>query len=393
MELKSKFSKKQIIIASVLAALAIIAVVVAIVVSNGNEVPAISNQTGDTTNAQTTAIQTSGSPETTTSQADTTITPETESPTPAVIRDFNPLTGEKCSEELAMMRPAAFMVNNIKEAMPQQGISGADVIYECLAEGGITRLLMLAQDYTKLGVVGSIRSSRDYYLDFAQNHDALYFHAGGSDKAYYEIGARSIDNFDGVNGSVTGMFYRDSWRLARMAKEHTLVISADGIQKAIAAKNARTELKEGFESPFNFYKEVTAPVGEDATNVKLPFSYYQAPQLKYDSTTNTYKRYQYGKAHIDHNNGEQLEFTNILVIFCHHTGALDSKGRIEVTTTGTGEGYYISNGKYINIKYTKDDVDSPIKLYNTDDTPLQINVGKTYIAIFNQSLKGDITLN
>ena len=383
-----KLTKKHIAIAVVLAVLAIAAVAVAVFVSGNTpeDTPAFVEKTDAVT---TEAPET----EETTVFEETTETPETEPPVPEVIKYYNPLTGEECSEELSKMRPASFMVNNIKEAIPQQGISGLDVLYECLAEGGITRLLMLAQDYKNLDVLGSIRSSRDYYIDLAQNHDALYFHAGGSDKAYIELASRNIDSFDGVGGATSNFFYRDAWRLARMATEHTLVISAEGMQKAIAYKNARTELKEGFESPFKFNEEAKAPEGEDANCVYLPFSYYQKPYLKYDSTTNTYKRWQYGAPHIDMTNNKQLEFTNILVIFCHHTGALDSKGRIEVTTTGTGEGYYISNGKYIPIKYTKDTVDSPIKLFYVDDTPLEINVGKSYIAIFNQANKDQINMN
>ena len=60
-------------------------------------------------------------------------------------------------------------------------------MYECIVEGGYTRLMMLAMDYENLPVVGSVRSSREYYLDFAANHDAIYIHAGGSEQAYTEI--------------------------------------------------------------------------------------------------------------------------------------------------------------------------------------------------------------
>ncbi|MBQ7968586.1 MAG: DUF3048 domain-containing protein [Clostridia bacterium] len=388
------FRKNHIIIAAVLAVLAITAVVVAVLVSGNNsgDIPAFVDKTGesstqDTTAADTTAADTTGTNETTGTQ-------ETQPPAPPETpKFFNPLTGEGCSEELSKMRPAAFMINNIKEALPQQGISGLDVLYECLAEGGITRLLMLTQDYTKLEVLGSIRSSRDYYLDFAQNHDALYFHAGGSEKAYSEIALRKIDNFDGVKGVTSNFYYRDSWRLANMSKEHTLVISVDGIKKCINYKGARTQLKEDFRSPFSFNKEVKAPEGNDAKCVYIPFSTYQKPYLKYDSTTNTYKRWQYGEPHVDMTNNKQLEFTNILVLFCHHSGVLDEKGRIEVTTTGTGEGYYISNGKYVPIKYSKNTVDSPLKLFNADNTPLEINVGKTYIAIVGNSTKSQINMN
>lgn len=383
-----KFSRKQLVFVSFLIIMAITSVSLVVLSSCGKEVPTMSDNTGAETTEKTPET-TVNTPET----EETTTAPETEPPAPPAPKYINPLTGVEVSEELSKMRPAAFMVNNIKQAIPQQGISKVDVLYECLAEGGITRLLGLVQDYKSIDTIGSIRSSRDYYLDFAQNHDALYFHAGGSDKAYSEIASRGIDNFDGVRMSIPNSFYRDPWRLSVMAYEHTLVISGEGIQNAINYRGKRTELKENFESPFKFEAEVTVPEGQDANCVFLPFSWYQQPYLKYDASTNTYKRWQYGAPHIDMNNNKQLEFTNIIVIFCHHTGALDNKGRIEVTTTGSGDGYYISNGKYIDIKYTKDTVDSPIKLFNTDGTPLEINVGKSYVAIFNQANKGEINMN
>ncbi len=84
---------------------------------------------------------------------------------PPVPEFVNKLTGEETTEELAGIRPIAMMINNIKAATPQQGISLADVMYEVLAEGGITRLLCLFTDYASLPETGSIRSSRDYFID------------------------------------------------------------------------------------------------------------------------------------------------------------------------------------------------------------------------------------
>ena len=83
----------------------------------------------------------------------------------------------------------------------------------------------------------------------------------------------------------------------------------------------------------------------------------------------------------------------ILVLFCHHTGPLDDKLRIEVTTTGEGEGYYISGGQKIDIKYTKVDNDTPMKLYNKDGSPLEMNRGKTYVAVMGNSAMDKIELN
>ena len=377
--------KKIITVMSIIIIVLLLVLAVAVaILSVKKDNPTISNT------EETTDSTTQNKDPDNTSDPDNTLQPTPTPTVPAGPVYINPLTGLPCSEEVSKQRPAAIMINNIHTALPQEGISGADVLYECLAEGGITRLLMVTQDYASLGVVGSVRSSREYYLDFAQNHNALYFHAGGSNKAYTEIAQRKIDNFDGLYLS---MFYRDPWRLQNFALEHTLVITGEGMVNAIKYRGKTTQQKEDFANPFSFNTENKAPNGNAANCVYLPFSYYQKPYLKYDETTKTYKRWQYDAPHIDKTNNKQLEFTNIIVLFASHTGALDSSGHIDVTTTGSGDGYYISNGKYVSIKYYKADEDTPIKLFNADYSDLQINKGKTYIAIFPTANKSSINMN
>ena len=389
---KKKINLSTKIIAIVLAVLALTAIIVAIVMSSKNKVIPTNTDEESTAfkNNITDEPESNSQTETQEQTEAETTAPETEPPAPTVF--YNPLTGIECSEELSKQRPVGIMINNIREAIPQEGITYGDVIYECLAEGGITRLFMLIQDYAKVPKAGSVRSARDYYLDFAQNHNALFFHAGGSEKAYGEIASRNIDNFAGVRMTIPNAFYRDPWRLSKMALEHTMVITGEGMVNAIKYRNANTQLKEGFVNPFNFSQEKIALEGNDANCVYLPFSNYQAPYLKYNASTGTYQRWQYNKPHAD-KEGNQLEFTNILVLFCSHTGALDSSGRIDVTTTGNGEGYYINGGKYIDIKYSKASTDSEISFTNTDGSPLLMNKGKTYIAILKTQNKANINMN
>lgn len=388
---KKKSNNQPKIIVVILAILALAAVMVAVTSLKKDDVP--TNTDGEESTAtQTNAPTDTDAPDATTppETKEETKAPETDPPAPP--KFYNPLTGMECSEELSKQRPIGIMINNIREAIPQEGITYGDVIYECLAEGGITRLFMLVQDYADLPQVGSVRSTRDYYLDFAQNHNALFFHAGGSEKAYGEIASRKIDNFDGVRMNIPNTFYRDPWRQANMAYEHTLVITGEGMVNAINYRKADTSLKEGFVSPFNFSQEKLTLDGGDAPCVYLPFSAYQSPYLKYNANKGVYQRWQYNQPHED-KDGDQLAFTNILVLFCHHTGPLDTYGRIEVTTTGNGEGYYISGGKYVDIKYSKANEDAPIVLTKPDGTPLEMNVGKTYVAIFNPANKANINMS
>ena len=269
--------------------------------------------------------------------------------------------------------------------MPQVGISNADIVYECLAEGGITRLMCLFLDYENLGTVGSVRSARDYYLDLAQIHDALFIHAGGSDLAYSQIKSRKIDALDGVRTTVSGVFWRDADRLATMSREHTMVTNGEKIAYGIAKKKYRTETYDGFTSSYNFYSAPTALEGKGASYIKIPNSSSYVAELNYNSQLGLYLKDQFGKAHIDATTNTQLGFTNVIVLYTHQE-KVDSYGRISVDITGNGKGYYLYGGRYVPITWSRSDRDGGISLFNEDGTPLYINCGKSYISIASESI-------
>jgi len=109
------------------------------------------------------------------------------------IGEFNPLSGEyNLSKDAVGKRPVGIMVNNIKISLPQRGISQADLCYEVLAEGGITRILALFPDINKIPDTGSVRSARDYYIDLAVSHNSIFVHFGGSPTALKTIKEKKI---------------------------------------------------------------------------------------------------------------------------------------------------------------------------------------------------------
>lgn len=294
---------------------------------------------------------------------------------------YNPLTGLQVDTSLEGQRPVAIMINNIEKATPQIGVSQADIIYECTVEGGITRLMMLVKDYQKLDVVGSVRSSRNYFIDLAQGHDALYVHAGGSDDAYEAIASRDIDNMDGVNQSIPDMFYRDPERRKKMGMEHSLMTTGEGIGKGIAYRNLRTQLESGYEHTLRFASVAAAPAGDSALHATVPYSTYITATFDYDEASQTYLKGQYGAPHIDGATGEQLAFTNVLILRAPHTGALDAKGHIDVDLTAGGEGYFLSMGTVVPITWEKPTHASPLQLSLSSGQPLTLNPGKSYISI------------
>ena len=300
---------------------------------------------------------------------------------------FNPLTGLACDEVFVTKRPVAMMINNIKQAIPQLGISKADIMYECIVEGGITRLMCVFSDYENLPVTGSVRSSRDYYIDLAQSHDAIYAHCGGSEDAYSAIAERHIDNIDGVRGSQyeASAYWKDSERVNNMGYEHASMTSGDKIAGAVKALNFRTTLTDGFSHPLNFRKDKLYFAGTEAVSVTISYSgSYSRSFFAYDEESEKYKKGQYGAPHVDAENSEILSFDNIIVLGVSYQNTGDSYNHLVMNFTGSGKGYYISNGKMKNIVWTKSDRQTPYSLYEEDGvTPLLINPGKTYIGLAN----------
>ena len=184
-----------------------------------------------------------------TTESDTTTE---ETPTPAAPEFVNPITGLEADQDFTGIRPAAIMINNIRVSCPQIGVADADIMYECLVEGGYTRLMMVVMDYANLGSVGSVRSARNYYLDFAADYDALYVNAGGIETSYEGIFALIVQNLDGVNMYLPSTFARDRDRIATMGLEHSLMTTGAGIVSGIKYKKYSTATEDDFDYPLDF---------------------------------------------------------------------------------------------------------------------------------------------
>lgn len=352
-----------------------------------NKLPEDSTGPAESTAEVTTPPVTTDAPETTLPPETTAETETTAEPEPD--RVINPLTGLESDIDFEDRRPVAIMINNIKEATPQEGISYADVMYECIVEGGYTRLMMLAMDYENLPVVGSVRSSREYYLDFAANHDAIYIHAGGSEQAYTEISQRKVDHLDGVNMYIPGMFYRDTWRQQNMGYEHSLMTDGEKIAAGIEYVKCRTEMTPDFDSPLDFvsFGEIRT-LENSGTYLQVTYHAGHKPYFKYNENEGVYYRWQFkGDKHMDNTANKQLSFTNIIVLYLPTVDTNDSKGHKDVETVGSGDGYYFTMGGYEEISWKKSDEDSPIKLYDSNGDELLINRGKTFFQVCTTAMR------
>src|SRR5690606_30510274 len=105
------------------------------------------------------------------------------------------LTGLQVDPDINKRHVTGVMIENSPDARPQSGLQEADIVFEAIAEAGITRFLALYQD-TEPKHIGPIRSARPYYLDFLMPFDAGYAHVGGSPTALQQIRQLKIKDLD-----------------------------------------------------------------------------------------------------------------------------------------------------------------------------------------------------
>ena len=195
-DFKNMDKNRKIITIGVIAAIVIAIIVTIVFVATSGDDEKEENSGNDKAPTSTEAPVQTDEPKETQTPAPTPTPEPTATPFPAGV---NRLTGEPMDEELAAKRPIAIMVNNIKAALPQSGISEADIVYECNAEGGITRLMCIFQNPTG-GRIGSVRSVRHYYASFASEYDAIFCCVGGSNAGIEKLDELGMDYLNGLKG-------------------------------------------------------------------------------------------------------------------------------------------------------------------------------------------------
>ena len=295
----------------------------------------------------------------------------------------NPLTGLPIAEELETLRPVGVMLNDLKEAMPQLGVGEADIIYEIPAEGGITRMLAVYQNPEQVEVLGSIRSTRPYYIDLVLGHDAILIHAGGSPSAYADLAQWKVDNLDGVNGgSDAEIFWRDQERKENVGYEHSMMTSGENIETYLEERSIRRDHEEDYRYPVQFSAEGMGLSGETAHQVSVRFSSYKTGVFDYEKKSGTYLVSQYGEPYVDGNTGEQVAVSNILILKTRVSLLSgDSAGRLSVDLDGEGSGIYVCNGQAVNISWSKPTRTDPLTYTLEDGTPLTLKAGKSYVCV------------
>jgi len=276
------------------------------------------------------------------------------------------------------IRPVAVMIDNQgNRVLPQGGIGQAQIVYEILTEYNITRYMALFWG-TMPEMIGPVRSSRHYFLDYALEYDAVYTHFGWSVYAKNDIAKLKINN---INGLIHGdAFWDISKDKGNWQDSYT---SKDRITKQIEALKYSNEPKKTF--PFTYEDQLKVlDNGQKAEDVFIRFgtSGSSSCGYLYHASSMMFKRIRMGSPQTDRNTGEPIMVTNIIVqeIFSHKIKN-DNYGCITLDNIGSGQGYYITAGKAQKIKWTKNKRDAQTQYTAEDGKPLSLNRGQTWVEI------------
>lgn len=319
-------------------------------------------------------------------------TPEpTPEPTPIIEEGYrNPLTGELTTRDISQYRPFAVQINNLQPALPQYGISQADIIYEFPVESGITRLMALFQDIEEVGEIGPVRSARTYFLDAVQGHNAIYVHAGGSADSIDAIWARNVSSINGVDGSGRE-FFRCPQRRQRVSLEHTMMTTSELLLEHVDSYPFSRQHEPGFSNGLTFVEDGTPEGGTSAQEISVRFSDFKTGVFEFDADTGQYLVSQYGAPHMDGLADKQLSVTNVLVLFSSFR-VMDTDARLIVDLSLGGEGYFFSGGQGIPIRWTKTTHDAPFVYTLENGQPLEFGIGQSYINVVNSNM-GSVTFH
>ena len=294
------------------------------------------------------------------------------------------LSGKWISKKAEKKRPYAVMINNIEYAfLHQKGTSKADIIYEALAEGGITRMMAIYQDPSDVKVIGSVRSARHYYVQFADEWNAIYCHFGQTKYALEKIDTLKADNLSGLSAIGPVVYERDT----SISAPHNVFTSGSKLKKG--AKTLKYSLKQDSDKMakhFKFYKEDTdLKSKKKAKSITLPFSGYSTCQLKYDAKKKKYFKYEYNQKHMDTYYKKQLSFKNIIIQIVEESNIDDKGYQTMELSDNSGTGYYITNGKMQKIRWKRKESGNNMVYTDKKGKILTINPGKTYIAVYPSS--------
>lgn len=293
---------------------------------------------------------------------------ETKIPKPAV-KYYSPLNGVEVPDEAATKRVVtAVMIENSPDARPQSGLAEADVVFEAVAEGGITRFIALYQP-SRPSIVGPVRSLRPYYADWAAGFDPSVAHVGGSPEALSMIrsGNYGVDLDEFFNSA-------SYWRASDRYAPHNVYTNFDRLDSLNAVKKHTS-------SQFNFVPRVNEQAMEtpDATTINIGVSTGAfSVGYDYNPSSNSYDRKQGGVAHTDREKGR---ISPKVVVVLKTNVSLSADGEhMNIATSGSGTAYVFQNGTVVEGVWSKAGPKNQLFIKNAEGADIKLVRGQTWIT-------------
>lgn len=283
---------------------------------------------------------------------------------------YAPLTGKEVSDQAAAKRQVtAVIIENNPVSRPQSGLKDSGVVFEAIAEGGITRFLVLYQD-DRPSLVGPVRSLRPYYVDWFAAFDASIAHVGGSKNALDEVRNGSYKDIDQF---FNGAFF---WRATDRFAPHNVYTNFDKLDELNRSKGYNESTFTGFA------RKLERPAkNTNATKIDVPVSsgLYNV-SYEYDSGSNTYLRSVGGQPHTDREAGRIAPKTVAVIKVPMRTGFEDGY-REQMDTIGHNTAYVFQDGIVQEGLWRKTGKRDQIQFYDKNARPILLNPGQTWITV------------
>jgi hypothetical protein len=271
--------------------------------------------------------------------------------------------------------PVGVMIENSIDARPQSGLDRATVVYETLAEGGVTRFLAMYLPTVDIKKIGPVRSARHYYVDWVEEYGSAYAHAGGSPLGLSQITRDHVPDLNGI-GNAWRFFYRDQ----SLPAPHNLFTNSEQLQKSLVELGYPTSMTV---SPWAFDDVQTPTAGSrGATSISIDFSgKAYTVRYEYDAVTRTYLRFNANVPHIDRASHAQLRTDNVIIQFVERPRLLAEKGRIDLKAIGSGKVLVFRNGAVSEGTWQKSSSAGRTAFSAADGTPIGLNRGTTWVEV------------
>lgn len=269
------------------------------------------------------------------------------------------------------------MIENLVTVRPQAGLSAAPLVYETLAEGGISRFVVFFNGDENLAKIGPVRSARPYYIEWVSEFDAVYSYCGGSPTALAAISGLEIKDINQIGG-----FPQYYWRDASLSAPHNLFTSSELLSRALRDQGLDQEEPEYRSWKYKTQASLSdRPDGSKTIHIDFSSGASYDTEFKYDRENNDYVRYQLGTTHKDSNNGSDIRAKNVAVIRVPAEDYEPEKGRLILDVAGTGQAYIFIDGEKIEGTWEKENRTARTLFYDQDEKEVEFNRGNTWVVV------------